>query len=120
MLAIEHDWRLRKLIRANLGALGIEVQEAFSGQHGLQILCHSTPDLILVDLDMPGVDTMHLLRALHAQLRGRPVPIIVISADPLSRGVIEQGYVASYLQKPFAASALLEQVQRALGGSIEN
>jgi CheY-like chemotaxis protein len=120
MLAIEHDWRLRKLIRANLEALGIEVQEAVSGQHGLQLLRHSRPDLILLDLDMPGVDMIRLLHALHAQLHGRPVPVIVISADPPSREVIEQGYVASYLRKPFAAPALLEQVRRALGGTIEN
>jgi DNA-binding response OmpR family regulator len=120
MLAIEHDWRLRKLIRANLEAMGLEVQEAVSGQHGLQLLRESRPDLILLDLDLPGVDATHLLCALHTQLRGRQVPIITISADPPSREVIDQGYVASYLRKPFAAPALLEQVRRALDRKIEN
>jgi CheY-like chemotaxis protein len=103
MLAIEHDWRLRKLIRANLEAMGLEVQEAVSGQHSLQLLRESrlrerSLELILLDLDLPGIDAVYLLHALHAQLSGRPVPIIAISADPPSRQVLEQGYVASYLR----------------------
>jgi DNA-binding response OmpR family regulator len=120
MLAIEHDWRLRKLIRANLEALGLEVQEAVSGKHGLQLLRESSPDLILLDLDLPGVDVVRLLRALHALLSGQAVPIIAISTDPPSREVVAQGYVASYLRKPFAAPALLEQVRRALGRPTGN
>jgi DNA-binding response OmpR family regulator len=114
MLAIEHDWRLRKLIRANLEAMGLEVQEAVNGKHGLQLLREGRPDLILLDLDLPGVDILHLLCTLHAQLSGWAVPIIAISTDPPSREVVEQGYVASYLRKPFAAPALLEQVRQAL------
>ena len=55
VLAIEHDWRMRKLIRANLEALGVEVQEAVNGQHGLQLLRESQPNLILLDLDLPDV-----------------------------------------------------------------
>jgi DNA-binding response OmpR family regulator len=114
MLAIEHDWRLRKLIRANLEATGLEVQEAVNGPHGLQLVRETKPDLILLDLDLPGNDLVHLLRTLHAELDGKMVPIIAISTDPPSRAVMEQGYIASYLRKPFAASALLEQVRRAL------
>jgi CheY-like chemotaxis protein len=38
VLAIEHDWRIRKLIRANLEAVGLVVREAVSEQHGLQLL----------------------------------------------------------------------------------
>jgi CheY-like chemotaxis protein len=120
MLAIEHDWRLRKLIRANLEPLGFEIQEAVNGQHGLQLLGESQPELILLDLDLPGVDVVHLLHALHARLAGRPAPIIALSAEPPSRELQRQGYVHSYLPKPFAASALLEQVQRALDKAAEH
>jgi DNA-binding response OmpR family regulator len=124
MLAIEHDWRLRKLIRANLEAMGLEVEEAVSGQHGLQLLRERLLrehglDLILLDLDLPGVDAVYLLRALHDRLGEWPVPIIAISAEPPSHEILEQGYVTSYLRKPFAVPALLDQVRKALGRQIE-
>jgi CheY-like chemotaxis protein len=118
MLAIEHDWRLRKLIRANLEAMGLEVQEAVSGQHGLQLLRGGSPDLILLDLDLPGVDALSLLCRLHLRLRGQSVPIIAMSTDPPSRDIMQQGYVSSYLRKPFAVPALLEQVREALGTPV--
>ena len=43
MLVIERDWRLRKLIRANLEVLGLEVREAVSGRHGLQLIRQTPP-----------------------------------------------------------------------------
>lgn len=114
VLAIERDWRIRKLIRANLEPLGVEVREAVSEQHGLQMLDECRPDLILLDLELPGVDVLRLVRTLHAGLDGQPVPVIALSADPPIRHLLDTDDVASHLQKPFAASVLLEQVCRAL------
>jgi CheY-like chemotaxis protein len=116
VLAIEHDWRIRKLIRANLEALGLEVREAVTEQHGLQLLGERRPDLILLDLELPGVDLPRLVYTLHAELDGQPVPIIVLSADPPGRQLLHTDDVAGHLQKPFAASVLLDHVCRALNG----
>jgi CheY-like chemotaxis protein len=116
VLAIEHDWRMRKLIRANLEPLGMEVREAVDGQHGLRLLEESLPDLILLDLELPGTDTLHLLELLLATLDGGSVRIIATSAEPLDRRILCPEQVASHLQKPFAASALLRHVREALGG----
>lgn len=119
VLAIEHDWRLRKLIRANLEPLGIEVGEAVSGQHGLQLVHELQPDLILLDLELPDMDALHLLDALRARLDGRWVPIIVMSTEPPERRLRDGGGSTSYLQKPFAAPVLLEQVRGAVDiGSV--
>jgi DNA-binding response OmpR family regulator len=114
VLAIEHDWRIRKLIRANLEPLGIEVSEAVSVQHGLQLLRELQPDLILLDLELPDMDAVHLLEALPARADGRWVPVILMSAEPPERRLWDQRKRTSYLQKPFAAPALLEQVRGAL------
>jgi len=116
VLAIEHDWRIRKLIRANLEALGLEVREAVSEQHGLQLLGECRPDLILVDLELPGVDLQRLVRALRAEMDGQPVPIITLSAEPPVRQSLHTDDVTGYLQKPFAASVLVEHVCNALNG----
>lgn len=114
VLAIEHDWRVRRLIRANLEALGLEVREAVSEQHGLQQIRECRPDLILLDLELPGVDVLRLLHSLRTELQEPSVPVIVLSADPPSRHVLHSGRPASVLQKPFAAPALLQLVRLAL------
>ncbi len=60
VLVIECEWRIRRLIRANLEALGLEVREAVSQQQGLELLGECRPDLILLDLELPGVDLPRL------------------------------------------------------------
>jgi CheY-like chemotaxis protein len=119
VLAIEHDWRMRKLIRANLQAMGLAVREAISPQQGLNLLREALPDLILLDLDMPGVDALHLLGSLEAQLSRQPlsgqsVPVIIMSAEPPERWLLEHHLATGHLLKPFAVAALLQQVRGAL------
>lgn len=115
VLAIGRDWRIRKLIRANLEALGLEVLGAVHGHHGLHLLGEEKPDLILLETDLPDVELTQLLDHLQAQLAGQ-VPIIVICGEPPSRHLRKNGGAVSYLLKPFAAPALLQQVEQALGG----
>ncbi len=114
VLAIEHDWRIRKLIRANLEPLGMEVREAVSGQHGLQLLDQRQPDLIILDLDLPDVDALRLVEALYRYVEDRRVAIIVLAGEPPSRLWQDTEQATGYLQKPFAAAFLLHQVRRAL------
>lgn len=118
VLAIECDWRIRKLIRANLEAVGLEVWEAVSGPHGLQVLREQRPDLILLDLDLEDMDALNLLEFFQVQFDGDPVPIVAMCAEPPERRVLSQGHLESCLQKPFAASVLLQHVQQALGKAI--
>ena len=116
VLVIECEWRIRRLIRANLEALGLEVREAISQQQGLELLGEGRPDLILLDLELPGVDLPRLVNTLHAGPDGQTVPIIILSADPPARQLLHSDGIAGHLQKPFAASALLDEVRRALNG----
>ena len=114
MLAIERDWRMRRLIRANLEPLGFRVQEAVSEQHGLQRIREARPDLILLSLELPDEDALRLLRTLRSQIQGTTVPVVVISAEPPSRQLLQEGDVAGYLLIPFAVPALLKQIKAAL------
>jgi CheY-like chemotaxis protein len=114
VLAIEHNWQLRKLIKANLEALGFKVKEAVSERHGLQRLCEGRPDLILLDIDLPGGEGLELLNTATRRFGSDPVPVVLISADPPSRKLLERAEVAGYLLKPFGVPSLLEQVQRFL------
>jgi CheY-like chemotaxis protein len=116
VLAIEQDWRIRKLIRANLEPLGLLVQEAVGGQHGLGLIRETAPDLILLDLDLPDMDAALLLSHLSDYLN-HSIPIIVMSAEPPDLQLMQHEQATSYLQKPFAAPTLLLLVQQALDGS---
>ena len=113
MLTIEHDWRIRKLLQANLESVGLDVQGAVNGQHGLHLVSQGTPDLILLSADLPDFDAPRLLERLHIQLSGQ-VPIIVMSAEPPSRSLARNGRTTSYLLKPFAVPVLLQSVGQAL------
>jgi len=110
-LAIAHNWRIRKLIRANLEALDLEVREAVNGRHGLEFLEKGRPDLVLLDLDLPDGGAPSLLRALDLQFRTRPVPIILLSAEPPARDLLRQAQIEGYLLKPFDVSSLVAQVR---------
>ena len=116
MLAIEHDWRMRKLLQTNLESVGLDVQGAVNVQHGLQLISQGTPDLILLSMDLPDTDASHLLEHLHAQLSGQ-VPIIVMTAEPPSRRLARAVEATSYLLKPFAVPELLQSVGQALDGA---
>lgn len=110
ILAIESNWRIRRLIRANLEPLGFRVCEAVGQRHSLACIREEMPDLILLDLDLPDAEAIGLLRNLRRQT-GEQVPILVMSAEPLSQAVRQSGTVSGRLPKPFAAPTLLEQVQ---------
>jgi CheY-like chemotaxis protein len=114
VLAIEHDWRMRKLIQANLEPLGLEVRTAVNGLHSLALLRGSKPDLILLDAELPDMQITHLLDRLQAELNGH-VPIIVLCAEPPHRGLWRDGHMVRFLVKPFAIPILLQEVRMALG-----
>jgi two-component system cell cycle response regulator DivK len=90
------------------------VLEAVSGPHGLQMAGDDRPDLILVDLDIADLDATALLESFQLQYNDQPIPIVVMGADPPGRSLLDQGPVVGYLQKPFSASVLLQQIQQAL------
>jgi CheY-like chemotaxis protein len=114
VLTIEHSWRMRKLIRANLEAIGLQVQEAVSSKHGLEHLEEGRPDLILLDLDLPDGGAAKLLQRVHTRFAARPVPVVLISAEPPGRTFLETARASGHLLKPFGAPSLLAQVQQLL------
>lgn len=111
ILAIAHNWRIRKLIRANLEAPDLEVREAVNGRHGLECLEKGRPDLVLLDMDLPDSETRSLLRALDERFGARPVPVLVLAAEPPTRGVLREAQVQGYLLKPFDVATLVAQVR---------
>lgn len=111
----------RELLRLMLEAAGHSVREAGSGQAGLQMALDEAPDLILVDLSMPGLDGWGVLRELRADERTRHVPCAAVTAfdDGERQGALAQGFDA-YLPKPYHRTELLETVARLLARGRES
>ncbi len=114
VLLIEYDWRLRRLVRANLEASGIKVSLAVSGQQGVELLRRGLPDLVLVDLDRLDLEASSVFGTLFTWSGGNPPPVIILASEPPDRRWLDSMGASGFLQKPFGAAALLRLVQRVL------
>jgi CheY-like chemotaxis protein/curved DNA-binding protein CbpA len=117
VLVVEDNEDVRQVIAVYLGAQGCEVIEAADGLMGLERAAER-PDLILLDVLLPKIDGVELLRRLRATPDGKKIPVVVMSAvfqtRDLQAETAELG-VSSYLHKPFQLRVLLEQVRSATG-----
>ncbi len=117
ILVIEDEENIQKLIKANLAASGHEVLVATSGEEGLRLAQERKPDLILLDIMMPGISGWDVLNRLKAVSGGEGAPPIIIITAAVRQGDAEKARTlgtAGYLTKPFTAEELLRKVQKAL------
>ena len=115
ILVIDDDVSLREVVRFILADAGHDVATAENGEQGLERIAEQMPDLVLTDIQMPGIDGMEVLRRLREDL-GAALPVIVLTAH----GTVEQAVAAmklgatTYLLKPFARDELRLTVEQAL------
>ena len=86
VLAIDDDEQIRELYAATLASQGYKVHTAVNGPEGLRMAGELEPDIILLDLMMPGMDGFEVAEKLKQQPRTRDIPIIVVSAKELTIG----------------------------------
>ena len=116
ILIIDDDVGFCDLLRIHLTAAGYQVQTAEDGVAGGHALLEQTPDLIVLDLNMPFLDGFELLSLLHADADTASIPVILLSGrndgDTMAKAV-ELG-AADYLNKPVARDQLLESIEACL------
>lgn len=100
ILVIDDDMHIGNLLEEALSGEGYRVARAYSGTEAQLVLAKARPDLILLDLMLPGLLGEELL----GQIRG--IPVIVVSAK--AEGLL--GGAADYITKPFELSELLARV----------
>jgi len=117
ILVIEDESNIQKLAKANLTASGYKVFLAANGEKGLELAKLEHPNLILLDLRMPGMSGWDVLMALKTNQRLQKIPVIIMTATvPDSEEYKIRGMrTAGYLHKPFTVDELLRQVKQALG-----
>lgn len=92
ILIVEDEAPLRNLLRNKLGSEGFSVLEAKDGEEGLEIALREHPDLILLDIIMPKMDGMVVLRKLREDVWGKNASIIILTNydtnDPILHAVV--------------------------------
>ena len=106
----DHDWR--RLLRNALTLAGYEVQEARGGFEALRHLDSVPPDLVLLDLGLPGIDGYTVRDELAAQVHTREIPVVIITA---STDDLTSLTVNCVLRKPVTPTAVVDAVAKCLG-----
>jgi DNA-binding response OmpR family regulator len=111
ILIVEDEIKLARMLEMELTYEGYEVEKALDGQTGLEKALSAAPDLILLDIMLPGIDGMEVLRRLRMQ--GIQTPVILLTArDSVSDKVsgLDTG-ASDYVTKPFAIEELLARIR---------
>jgi two-component system cell cycle response regulator DivK len=116
VLLVEDNPHNRKIFSGMLGHAGFTVVEAEDGHQALAAVEKALPDVILMDLSIPGVDGWEVTRRLKADARTQAVPIIALTAHAM-RGDEERARAAGcdhYLAKPISPKKVVEEVRKIL------
>ncbi|MEX1177133.1 MAG: response regulator [Nitriliruptor sp.] len=116
VLIVDDDEDIRTYLDVTLALDGFEVIEAESGQQALDQARRGDPDLILLDVMMPGMDGLEVLRRLREDARTAHLPIVLLTARGQAADTVEglDAGADGYLTKPFEAEVLLAHVRAAL------
>lgn len=109
VLVIEDDEHLREVMEVIISIEGCEARSAADGAAALEIIRTWEPDLILLDLYMPGMDGREFLNT-YRQTSERMAPVILLTGSTQSPGDVAELGVAGSLPKPFNVNDLLELV----------
>jgi DNA-binding response OmpR family regulator len=115
ILIVEDEPTFRSIVVRNLCARGFDVEEAENTNDAIALLTSNTPDVILLDINLPGPSGWEVLR--HLKATGRQIPTIIVSAVRVSTERLEEFKPLAYLPKPFPMEALLRIVEN--GREIE-
>lgn len=117
VLVVDNLEHIRGLIGTLLSRRGYRVAEAASGEEAVEEARRLVPDLILMDLKMPGgMDGISAAHAIHGDAGLRGVPIVAVTADntEFNRGRAREAGFSDYLVKPFEAGELDGVLERLL------
>ncbi len=116
ILVIDDEPDIREVIRYNLSNDGFRVVTAVAGDEGIQAARSESPDLILLDLMLPGVDGLEVCRILKGESRTRTIPIIMVTAKGEESDIVLGLGVGAddYIVKPFSPKELVARVRAVL------
>ncbi len=117
VLIIDDDQGLQKMLRVVLSAHGFDVVSAFTGEEGLALAKVEKPDVIVLDVMMPGIKGRDVCRSLKADAATRDVPVLILSAKDSDDDIAAElaAGAIGHLTKPVNSTSLLRKVKQILG-----
>ncbi|PKA96967.1 DNA-binding response OmpR family regulator [Flavobacteriaceae bacterium MAR_2009_75] len=116
ILAIDDQQLILMSVKKRLSELGYEVATADSGERGIELFNTFTPNLVLVDINMPGMSGLNVIQHIR-QDKGSAIPIIVMSGNTDEK-VIVDGFdlgINDYMKKPVSLDEMAARIKRIIG-----
>jgi two-component system cell cycle response regulator DivK len=116
VLIVEDNEKNLKLVRDVLQVKGYQTVEAETGEAGVELARTRHPDLILMDIQLPGINGVEALKILRADPATASIPIIAVTASVMAqdRKMITEAGFDGYVGKPIALKEFLDAVARTL------
>jgi two-component system cell cycle response regulator DivK len=121
ILVVEDNERNLKLLRDVLEYAGYDVRVARTAEDGITFAVSEPPDLVLMDLQLPGIDGMEALRRLRESPRTADIPVVAVTAQAMKQDrerALAAGF-NGYVEKPISVRAFTDQVRGFLSGGEE-
>ena len=118
ILVVEDNERNLKLVRDVLEYAGYDVRVARTGEDGITLAVSEPPDLVLMDLQLPGIDGMEALRRLRESPATAGIPVVAVTAQAMKQDrerALAAGF-NGYVEKPISVRAFPDQVRMFLSG----
>ena len=116
ILIVEDNEKNRKLVRDVLNVKGYKTIETETAEEGLNLAVEKQPALILMDIQLPGIDGITALKRLRADPRTQTIPVIAITASAMTYNrltMMAEGF-DGFQSKPISVKDFLEEVHRVL------
>ena len=117
ILIVEDNERNRKLVRDVLAFHGYRLAEAETGEDGVRLARELRPDLVLMDIQLPGIDGITALGQLRDDPSTRAIPVIAVTASAMTQDrqkIMAAGF-DGYQSKPIRVREFLDAVRQTLG-----
>ncbi|MFC1703900.1 response regulator transcription factor [Candidatus Omnitrophota bacterium] len=117
ILVVDDEEKIVKMVETRLKASGYEVLTAYDGSQGLQKATQETPDLIVLDIMMPGVDGTDMAQSIRINEETKNIPIIFLTCLIDKQEADDIGHKIAgdlFLAKPFDANELLSMIDKVL------
>jgi two-component system phosphate regulon response regulator PhoB len=120
ILVVDDEADIRELVRLNLAREGYEVFDCESGEQALSLSRSKDPDLIVLDLMLPGIDGMEVCKKLKADPKTAQIPIVMLTAKGEEADVVAGLEIGAddFVAKPFSGKVLVARVRRLLRKTV--
>ncbi|MDP8911480.1 MAG: response regulator [Actinomycetota bacterium] len=116
LLLVDDDAGLRALLRATFEVVDVELTEAENAAEALRCIARHRPDVIVLDVHMPGMSGIELCRRLKEDAKTRGIAVVLLSGNADAQANLAESGANAFLAKPFSPLELLGAVERLAGG----